>query len=370
MNPVDYLNYRVDDFVTTNKLAAAEKANNNFDNIHFYFADDAHSKFDWTVEPQEDINDLIDQRVREIRDQYAYVALWYSGGYDSQSILDSFVRQNIRLDEIVIYSRRWMEHEYNVEHIHAYNYANYVKKIHQPWMNINVLYYDHNSLFDFYKTYGHDWIYKDFGSRISFNKPNRSNTAHFQKEFRTFVNTIGRVDINGVDKPKVNLYNNKWYSQAPDKAFYDFFESPYELFYLSPAATKIYIKQTWLAIKWFEQLENISHELVHKIQGHQAGGDLYAKWNLCLGRSHVHDQIAKYGLFKMLLGFGERPFETRAMLDALQTQDTRLYQIWKSGVDFIKQSQPENWEPNTGLKTILSRPIFVKDFDSGAKIVK
>ena len=72
----------------------------------------------------------------------------------------------------------------------------------------------------------------------------------------------------------------------------------------------------------------------------------------------------------MLLGFGEQPFETQTMLDALQTQDTRLYQIWKSGVDFIKQSQPENWEPNTGLKTILSRPIFVKDFDPGVKIVK
>jgi hypothetical protein len=61
------------------------------------------------------------------------------------------------------------------------------------------------------------------------------------------------------------LYNNKWYSQAPDKAFYDFFESPYELFYLSPAATKIYIKQTWLAIKWFEQLETReNNNIIHK----------------------------------------------------------------------------------------------------------
>jgi hypothetical protein len=363
MVKTDYLYYQVGDFKTTNKLTALERANNNINDVKFYFNDDHHNLHDWTKEPEQSINQLIDQRVQELRDQYGYVALWYSGGYDSQSILDSFVRQNIRLDEVVIYSRKWMEHEYNVEHVHAYNYATYVKKIHQPWLNINVIYYDHNSLFDFYKTYNADWIYKDYGSRTSFNKPNRSNTSYFQKEFRNFVHTIGRVDINGVDKPKVNLYNNKWYSQVPDKALYDYFDCPYELFYLSPAATKIYIKQTWLAIKWFESLSNISHELVHQVQGNQAGGDMYAKWNLGLGRSHVHDQIAGYGLFKCLVGLSENSFESKSLTNAIHAQDPELFQIWRAGVDFIKQSQIENWEGSSGLKTITSQAIFVKDFD-------
>lgn len=359
----DYLYYKVDDFVTTNKLTAVEKAGNDLGKIHFYFADDEHAKHDWTVEPEEDINDLIDQRVREIRDQYPYVALWYSGGYDSQSILDSFIRQNIRLDEIVIYSRPWLDHQYNIEHEYAYRFADYVKKTHWPGLKINVIFYNHQSLFDFYQYYGTDWIYHDYGSLACFNKYHRASTAYFQKEFRDIANTIGRVDINGVDKPRVNLYQGKWYSQMPDRALYFVFNSPYELFYISPSATKLYIKQTWMAIRWFESLQNCSHELVHQVQSHQCSGEVYAQWNLGVGRSNVHDFIAKTGIFKaMFMGVGTNPLETRDMVAALQIQNPEVYKIWKTGVDKMATSQAKNWEGDIGLKTVLSNPIFVKDF--------
>lgn len=358
----DYLYYQVGDFTSTNKLSAIEKAGNDISKVHFYFADDAHSKFDWTVEPEEDIDYLIDQRVREIRDQHAYVALWYSGGYDSQTILDSFIRQKIRLDEIVIYSRPWLNHEYNVEHEHAHRFAEYFKKVHQPWTNINVIFYNHQSLFDFYQYYGSNWIYQDYGSLACFNKYHRASTAFFQKEFRNIANTVGRVDINGVDKPRVNLYQDKWYSQMPDRALYFVFNSPYELFYISPAATKLYIKQTWLAVKWFESLSNCSHELVHKIQSQNCSGEVYSQWNIGVGRSNVHDFIAKNGIFKaMFMGVGTDPLETREMVSKLSIQDSKVYNIWKSGVDYMTRSQSHNWEENLGLKIILSNPIFLKN---------
>jgi hypothetical protein len=361
MKKADYLYYQVGNFKTTNKLTAIEQANGNLDQVKFYFNDDDQLRYDWTVEPEEDIDELVNQRVREIRDQYGYVSLWYSGGFDSQTILDSFVHQNIRLDEVVIYHRPWFNHEYNVEHIYAYNYANYVKKTYQPWLKINVIQYSYEAQFDFYRAYGTDWIYKESGAFTCFTKTSRYTTATFQKEFSALIKIPGRVDINGVDKPRVNLYNNKWYSQAADNLYVYYLDSPYEMFYISPAATKLYIKQTWLAIKWFEQLENISHELVHKIQSHDAGGLLHEAWNRGIGRHQVYDQIAKYGLFKLLMCTTERGEQSQIMTNKLLTQDPELYRIWKTGVDFIKQTQPQNYTSN-GLRTISSQPIFVKDF--------
>lgn len=360
----DYLYYRVGNFSTVNKLSAIEMAGSDISKVQFYFADHEQDQFTWTTEPEENINDLIDLRVREIREQYAYVALWYSGGYDSQSILDSFIRQGIRLDEIVIYGRKWFEHDLNIEHVNAYNYAQYVKKMFQPWIKINVIFYDHNAMFDFYKQHGTDWIYKDLGSLACFNKFHRASGAVYQKEFREIANTIGRVDINGADKPRVNLYQGKWYSQMPDRALYFFFNSPYELFYISPAATRLYIKQVWLAIRWFESLRECSHEFVHTVQAQRAGGDWYAEWNLSLGRSNVHDGLSRTGLYRSLfMGIGENTYETRDMLDVLKIQDPEMYKTWRNGVDYMAQSQRQNWEEGIGLKTILSKARYIKDFE-------
>jgi hypothetical protein len=364
MNPVDYLHYRVNDFVTTNKLTAIEKANNNFDNIHFYFADDVHSKFNWTVEPQEDINDLIDQRVREIRDQYAYVALWYSGGYDSQTILDSFVRTGTRLDEILIYNRQWVDHQFNQEDKSAYKYASLIKKNYQPWINIQVIQYDHQAIFDFYQHWGSDWIYQESGHFPGFTKQNRGNTAKWQKEFKRLQYCPGRVDINGAEKPRVNLYQGNWYAQMPDTAVNYFLDAPYDLFYISPEATKLYIKQCWLAIKWMEQQIECCHEWVHQVQSNSLGPEIYRQWNLAIKRSACHDLISAGGLNKLLMMGGVSAVEGVKLVSATEVQHPSVYQSWSRGIEYLSaRFDPGVWTSNKGFKTLLSQPIMIKPAD-------
>lgn len=51
------------------------------------------------------ILDLYKRRAQQLRDTYDYVILAYSGGADSQTILDAFLDNNIKLDEI------WVDHQ-------------------------------------------------------------------------------------------------------------------------------------------------------------------------------------------------------------------------------------------------------------------
>lgn len=69
--------------------------------VHWNFHDDFFMQYNWSIEPHETIDELYRNRAQEIRDTYDYIILFYSGGADSQNVLDTFTDYNIFLDEIV-----------------------------------------------------------------------------------------------------------------------------------------------------------------------------------------------------------------------------------------------------------------------------
>lgn len=72
-------------------------------NLSYHFNDEVFDQYDWTQEPEPEVGlaEFYRRRAQTIRDNNDYVVLAYSGGPDSQNILDTFVDNNIRLDEIV-----------------------------------------------------------------------------------------------------------------------------------------------------------------------------------------------------------------------------------------------------------------------------
>ena len=69
---------------------------------NFYYFDEIYDKVNWTVEPPLSLNEYYKQQAQRIRDNYDYVILCYSGGYDSTNILETFYYNGIKLDKIVI----------------------------------------------------------------------------------------------------------------------------------------------------------------------------------------------------------------------------------------------------------------------------
>lgn len=85
-------------FSKVEALIAATKAN-----IHptWHFADHVWDATDWSRDYSLDIRELYYRRARQLREKYDYIVISYSGGSDSRTVLDSFLKQGLKVDEIL-----------------------------------------------------------------------------------------------------------------------------------------------------------------------------------------------------------------------------------------------------------------------------
>jgi len=71
--------------------------------VSWHFNDEIYSSFDWRVPIDTPLTELYRQRAQQLRDQYDYVSLFFSGGVDSANILHAFIDNGILLDEVVMF---------------------------------------------------------------------------------------------------------------------------------------------------------------------------------------------------------------------------------------------------------------------------
>lgn len=103
LNDLSYTKYGyfdVDGIKTLSKIEAWKLCGGDIKKIKYIFNDDQCDALDWSIEPTESITELYRQRAQQLRQDYDYLVLIYSGGIDSHTILESFVNNGIKLDEI------------------------------------------------------------------------------------------------------------------------------------------------------------------------------------------------------------------------------------------------------------------------------
>lgn len=104
-NSRDHLGYyTVGDFKTYSKVEAIEAHARTGIHPHWNFNDMVFGSYDWRVEPIDSLEELYRRRAQQIRDKYDYISIFYSGGADSGNIVNTFVDNNIPIDEIVTYN--------------------------------------------------------------------------------------------------------------------------------------------------------------------------------------------------------------------------------------------------------------------------
>lgn len=69
----------------------------------FRFNDEFFSKLNWMEEPDIDVLTLYKLRAQQLREKYDYLVLFFSGGSDSVQILNTFMDNNIFIDEVQCY---------------------------------------------------------------------------------------------------------------------------------------------------------------------------------------------------------------------------------------------------------------------------
>lgn len=96
--------YYVNNLTFNNKVDALIYASTCEKNTSVYwsFYDEVFSQVDWKVPVTETLSDLYKKRAIQLREKYDHLVLSYSGGADSTNILQTFIKNNILLDEIII----------------------------------------------------------------------------------------------------------------------------------------------------------------------------------------------------------------------------------------------------------------------------
>ena len=70
--------------------------------VHYKFFNEVWEKFDRSQLGKFSLQEVYKQRAQQLRDQYDYLILYFSGGADSYNVLRSFIDNNIKLDEVCV----------------------------------------------------------------------------------------------------------------------------------------------------------------------------------------------------------------------------------------------------------------------------
>lgn len=209
--------FKAGDLKFYSRLEAYEVAKRlNLGEVTWHFNDEAFSSYDWTVEPAESLGELYRQRAQEIRDKYDYVVLHFSGGADSKNILDTFLDNDIKLDELVsLVNYEGLKDKtsfMNGEIYHVAIPAAEEAKLRQPHLKHNVI--------DVMGNVEHllkqqstkfDWVYEQntfVGMTSVSNKFLKDSQAHWRD-----LTAAGKkvCFIFGIDKPAVTGTDSKGY---------------------------------------------------------------------------------------------------------------------------------------------------------------
>jgi hypothetical protein len=352
--------YLVNNTIEYSKLRAIELANGDLNKIQFSWMENTWANIDWTIDPKESWSELLRTRCQQIRDKYTYLALWYSSGYDSHTILRAFVDNDILLDELLIYDRRDFFDDPEVAV--AITHANYIKNTYYPNLKINVVRSNASSIENFYNKFGEDWVYHP-GYSLKISKTSRVFATTVMDDFLSASYKKGiRGDIMGIDKAKVLLSNGKWYAFCSDSSAYDFMGTNQENFYYSNDLPQLHIKQCHMVIDWFESLPELTRNLVHNIQGkdRKLGGihtKHYEDWNLAMGRCKLmHSNITSIdGTHKFFHTNDEKSPDFINYFNHIKENEKKIFKIYDDGLKRMRSYG------NAIENTILSKQYYLRD---------
>lgn len=267
-------------------LALIENKKTGYE-LKWIFNDDIYGKIDWTIPIEESLLSLYKKRAQQLRDNYHYLMLYFSGGADSVNILRSFVDNGIFLDEIVMQlpepvrqsfdptdtteGNFYAELEYS-----AVPYLNKIKNKLDPRTKIRYQ--------DFAKP-GLELLKKDYWFQTLPLCTNITLSGVFRQVAQNSDRNI--LDINekgksvaqilGIDKPLVYFDGNSYFGCFMDTSTYhyvspiDFNESELsqvdyhtEFFYWTPNMPEIVIKQAQL-IKQRCEIDSWTKKMISEI---------------------------------------------------------------------------------------------------------
>lgn len=306
---------------------------NSIDDLELCIAD-KFDKADWSKEPEESLDELYRKRCQQIRDMYDHVVFYFSGGSDSITALNSFVRNNIYLDEVVVYINSdtndpKLSGDYAMSYLRKINYTGYVNVVD---LNFQVLdrivreetwrqYESYSGLLHSFQrfqiTFFEDNGYVPFRER-------RGSIAHI---FSTTFPLVARIKDSYFSKIKIvpfTMIAAAYYKNV--------------LFFTDENMPEIFIKQSYIIGRYMKEKDiSISNE--------------YKEFKLLI-RDEYNEEISP------IKNGGSHQLKKKS--DILSSQHMMLLRLYKENKDFIRKVLDISKEHSTFK---LSLDAFSKKYE-------
>lgn len=107
---------------------ALEAGHRTGEPVAWHYYDDvwstAHSAGHWR---NQSLKELYYARARQIREQYDYVAVMFSGGWDSRNVIESFAAQGLHINDIIVFTTQELENSTPFNNLNPDNWYGEIK---------------------------------------------------------------------------------------------------------------------------------------------------------------------------------------------------------------------------------------------------
>lgn len=370
--------YTVDNLKFYSKFDAMLAEQRTGNALKWNFNDHIYSSYNWSQEPTDSIDELYRQRAQQLRDQYDYLVLWFSGGADSANILNAFIEHDIKLDEVVSWTNLDAtgdrENSLNAE---IFNFATVLAdraKQKQPNLKHRIVDISRSTM-EFYSQNDNkfDWMYYA-SAHYSPNTLARQNIALTVRDWTEMFTAGKKVGfIYGIEKPSVSEFNGQFYFKFSDmcidvanSSIIQILDRPWEfneLFYWSPDCPEIVIKQAHLIKRYLTTTRNVSEYEPRKSMTAAPVQTVIDK-NISFMRNDVMHRII-YPWWEPNPWQYKSPSNIVSIKDNWffdQTDNEQSKRVWKMGIEELWRRTPDKWkydpaDVSKGIRSCLS-PIY------------
>lgn len=219
----------------------------------FIYYDDLFESFDWSKEPKESLEQLYKERAEQIRENYEYVVICYSGGIDSTTVLETFYYNNIHIDEILIVGALSQDSFSGSDENHNGDlYHNVFPTLNS--MNLSktkITIYDYTKLFNDPTSFS---LIKEFGPYFIKNLGYKTSVHNlFWYDLDKFILSNKKTAyVFGKEKPVLYKDDKGYYTNFSNSGFadygnrYDYSNGRRVNFYTEPESFKVLLKQLYM----------------------------------------------------------------------------------------------------------------------------
>ena len=339
--------YRVGDKIFYSKPEAYIYATQVDIEPSWHFNSKEFASADWLTDPDLNLREIYRLRAQQLRNKYDWIRIEASGGGDSTTAIFSFLLNGIHLDEVVFRYPKQVDKDvtndpFNTKPENTLSEWQFAAKPLFDWISTNypktrITFHDYSDvvLKDNYMK-DESWV---FTTRDWFQPGHGAKHNNFAvKEHRELADSGKSIAVvYGIDKPKVVLINNKWYTYFIDvfanhvnPIIEDYTNVTTELFYWTPDLPEIAIKQSHMIKTWFDQPQN--QNLKNLVT--------YPVLNPNLRTSY--EGIAKSIIYP---DYDQQTWQTSKPTNSFYNEmdhwfhvnlkDTKVYSAWQAGLEFL-----------------------------------